>query len=386
MPGLEIADIFRQNLGKLNNLSKQQWKVINAITSCRTEKLGGHVLLCNECGHVKYLYHSCRNRHCPKCGSLAKAKWLENRMNEILPVDYYHIVFTLPSQLNLIIRYNERLLYDLLFITVKETLLEAGINTDNLGAQIGFLAVLHTWGQNLLDHPHVHCVVPGGGLSNDEKRWINCKNGFFISVQKLSRLFRGKFLYYLKRDYLNDKLKLTGKIEYLKNQLLFQKLLNDLYDLNWVVFSKKPFSTPKQVFDYLGRYTHRIAITNNRIVSLKNNKVFFRWKDYKDNNKIKIMSLDVKEFMRRFLLHVLPSHFVRIRSYGFLSNRSRKRLKLCQNYLKVKESKKIKPEPWFDLFLRLTGKDIRLCDLCHRGRYSIIDTFKSRFGYIPDSS
>jgi hypothetical protein len=374
MSSPEIADIFRWNLDKLLNYSKQQWKAVNAIISCRTNRLGGHILKCPECAHIKYLYHSCRNRHCPKCGSLAKARWLENRMNEILPVEYYHVVFTLPSQLNLIVRYNERLLYNLLFQTVKETLLEAGKNPDNLGAEIGFLAVLHTWGQNLLDHPHIHCVVPGGGLSKDRSRWINCKKGFFISVKKLSRLFRGKFLYYLKRNYKNNRLKLAGKIEYLKNRLLFQSLINDLYCQEWVVYSKKPFSNPKKVFDYIGRYTHRIAITNNRLVSLKNNKVGFRWKDYKDGNKIKIMNLTVNEFMRRFLLHVLPDRFVRIRSYGILSNRSSEKLKSCKKYLKVKEKERKKPEPWYELFLKLTGVDIRLCESCHIGRYIMIDS------------
>ena len=375
----EIADIFRQNLDKLKKLSKQQWKVVNAIISCRTSRLGGHILKCPECSHIKYLYHSCRNRHCPKCGSLAKARWLENRMNEVLPVEYYHVVFTLPSQLNLIVKYNERLLYNLLFKAVKETLLEAGRNPDNIGCEIGFLGVLHTWGQNLLDHPHIHCVVPGGGLSMDKKKWINCKKGFFISVKKLSVLFRGKFLYYLKKYYKNNKLKFAGKIEHLKNRLLFQGFIDNLYSQNWVVYSKKPFSNPKQVFDYLGRYTHRIAITNNRLISLKNNNVSFRWKDYKDNNKIKIMSLNVSEFMRRFLLHVLPAQFVRIRSYGILSNRNREKLKLCKKYLKVEdeENKKIKPESWYELFFRLTGIDIRLCECCHIGRYIIIDSINN---------
>ena len=375
----EIADIFRQNLDKLQKLSKQQWKVVNAIMSCRTGKLGGHILKCSECSHIKYLYHSCRNRHCPKCGCLAKARWLEKKMNEVLPVEYYHVVFTLPSQLTLIVRYNERIFYNLLFKAVKETLLEAGRNPDNIGCEIGFLAVLHTWGQNLLDHPHIHCVVPGGGLSMNKKKWINCKKGFFISVKRLSVLFRGKFLYYLKRYYKNNKLKLTGKIEHFKNRLLFQGFIDNLYSQNWVVYSKKPFSNPKQVFDYLGRYTHRIAITNNRVVSLKNDRVSFRWKDYKDDNKIKIMSLNVSEFMRRFLLHVLPDHYVRIRSYGILSNRNREKLKLCKKYLKVKdeENKKIKTESWYELFLRLTGVDIRLCECCHIGRYIIIDSINN---------
>jgi hypothetical protein len=273
-----------------------------------------------------------------------------------------------------------------LFKTVKETLLEAGNNPKNLGAQIGFLAVLHTWGQNLTDHPHIHCVVPGGGLSKNEKKWIKCKKEFFISVHKLSRLFRGKFLFYLKKYYHNNKLKLTGKISHLKNPLHFQKLLDELYSQNWVVFSKKPFSTPRQVFDYLGRYTHRIAITNNRIISVKNNKVFFRWKDYKDNNKIKIMGLDKKEFIRRFLLHVLPCRFVRIRSYGILSNRNSKKLKLCRKYLKVKEIEKKKPESWFELFLRITGKDILLCQLCQKGKYFVVDNLKSENNFNLDSS
>lgn len=366
MSGLEIADIFRQNLDKLEKISKQQWKAVNAITSCRTEKLGGHILLCSECGHIKYLYHSCRNRHCPKCGTLAKVKWLESRMDETLPVEYYHIVFTVPSQLNLIIRYNERLLYNLLFLTVKETLIEAGKNPHNLGAEIGCLSMLHTWGQNLLDHPHIHCVVPGGGLSKNRKKWISCKNGFFVHVKKLSRLFRGKFLFYLKKYYRSSKIKFAGKINYLKDGSAFKIFINALYNQDWIVYSKKPFSSPKQVFDYLGRYTHRIAITNNRIVSLKNNEVFFRWKDYKDNNKIKIMRLDAKEFMRRFLLHVLPSHFVRIRSYGFLSNRNKIRLKLCRKYLNAVENKKKKSETWYELFFRLTGKDINICENCNK--------------------
>lgn len=365
MPNLDIGTLFRENIKSIGRISYHQWKIVNAIIDCRTQRMGGHLYSCPSCGDLKYVYHSCRNRHCPKCGALAKARWLEKRVNSLLPVDYYHIVFTLPQELNHLIWLNKTKLFNLLFRSVKDTLLQSAKRPDNLGCEIGFLAILHTWGSNLMEHPHIHCLVSGGGLSIGKNKWINSKKEFFISVKKLSRLFRGKYLYGLKKIYNSQKL------EYEKNEIDFQELLDKLYQKEWVVYAKKPFASPKQVLDYLGRYTHRIAITNNRLVSFNNERVTFSWKDYKDNSKIKWMSLTTKEFIRRFLLHVLPARFVRIRSYGLLSNRSGKKLEVCQKLLGVKKQKPPILLPWYVMLLRLTGKDIMRCEQCHKNWYEI---------------
>jgi predicted Zn-ribbon and HTH transcriptional regulator len=325
-PTYEIGDIFRENRAKLRHLklSPEQRKVVKAIIRCRTARLGGHKLYCNTCGYSEISYNSCRNRHCPKCQYFKKLKWLNNRIEEILPVKYFHVVFTVPHLLNPLILQNKKELYGLFFKAVNETLTEAALNPKNLGAKIGFMTILHTWGQNLMDHPHIHCVVTGGGLNKDKTKWISSRDNFFIHVKRLSRLFRGKYLYYFKMAYNKKKLGFYGKVEELKYRENFNKLISKLYKKEWVVYSKKPFDNPVNVFKYLGRYTHRIAISNSRIVKVTDKEVSFRWKDYRNGNKKKIMTLPVEEFMRRFLLHTLPKGFKRIRFYGLLSNRYKK--------------------------------------------------------------
>jgi len=333
-PAIEVADIFRENLDKIGKISPEKWKVVNALISCRTAQLGGHVYRCDNCGHEIIAYNSCRNRHCPKCQGLARAKWLDNRMKELLPVEYFHVVFTIPDILNRTALCNKEVVYDILFRAVKETLLEASLNPKNIGARIGFLTILHTWGQNLLDHPHIHCVVPGGGLSDDGCSWISSKKGFLVSVKVLAKLFRGKFLDYLKRAFQDHKLHFYGENKELEMPRKFQKLIDQAYAKEWVVYVKKPFSGPKQVLQYLGKYTHRVAISNHRIIDVKDGRVIFKWRDYKDGNRMKTMSVSVEEFMRRFLLHVIPKGFVKIRFYGLLSNRNKKEMLIkCRELL-----------------------------------------------------
>jgi hypothetical protein len=323
---VEVADIFRAGIGTLGKLSGEQWQVVNAIISCRTARLGGHRLRCDRCAHELNSYNSCRNRHCPKCQALARAKWLRQRMTELLPVGYFHLVFTVPDSLNPLALRNKSVFYDILFKAVQQTLQQAAANPRNLGARIGFLAILHTWGQNLLDHPHIHCVVPGGGLSPDGSRWIGCPDRFFVAVGILRKLFRGKVLAYLKAAFADGKLQFPGTIEKLGDPGAFQHLIDTAYRRPWVVYAKRPFAGPAQVLKYLASYTHRVAISNRRIKSFDGETVTFSWKDRKHGNITKHMRLSTQEFMRRFLLHVLPKHFVRIRSYGLLSNRSKHQL------------------------------------------------------------
>lgn len=343
---LEVADIFREygkEYRKVYHLPAAHTKVMNLITCCRTSSLGGHLEKCNQCGYETIAYNSCRNRHCPKCQFLVKERWLVARESELLPVPYYHIVFTIPDLLNKLVLVNKRTLYNILFKSASETLLTLGKDPKHMGAGIGLIAILHTWGQNLMDHPHLHCVVPGGGLSPDGKRWIypkkakyNCFHGkdFFIHVNVISDLFKKKFLYYLKKAYRNNELKCIGRVEELGCPRAFQKLLNELYEKKWVTYCKRPFGGPKQVLDYLGRYTHRIAISNNRIKRIENGKVIFEWKDNRDNGKRKEMALTPVEFIRRFMLHLLPEGFFKIRYYGILSSRNKKRLlKICREIL-----------------------------------------------------
>jgi hypothetical protein len=370
---LELADIIRTHAAaykKQHRLPRHQLRVLGAIERCRTASLGGHVDRCDDCGHERISYNSCRNRHCPKCGALAKEKWLRARQQELLPVSYFHIVFTLPEELNTITLYNQRLMYTTLFHAASETLLSLGRDAKHLGGEIGVIGVLHTWGQNLMNHPHLHCIVPGGALSLDGRRWIGSQRKFFIPVHILSQVFRGKFLAALKFAYQQKKLQLEGALESLRNKTAFQALLNTLYDKGWVVYAKQPFGGPEQVLAYLGRYSHRVALTNNRLVSMSEGKVSFRWRDYRDQNKEKLMTLDVCEFLRRFLLHVLPERLCKIRYYGFLSNRHRlDQLGKCKELLDVPPPpKQMDKKSWEELFLEVTGIDIRICSACHKGR------------------
>jgi len=323
---LEVADIlckyegvFHRNFGK--SLSREQYRTMRAIKVCRTAELGGHIDRCDHCGHEVISYNSCRNRHCPKCQSLAKAGWLEAREAELLSLDYFHLVFTVPKVLNQIALQNKREVYDMLFKAVAKTLFTIADDPKHLGAKIGFMAVLHTWGQNLLLHPHIHCLIPGGGLSPDGNKWISCRKTFFLSVRVLSRLFRRLFLELFVKAFNRDQLKFYGKTSHLSNPELFSKLIEKCFKTEWVVYAKPPFGGVQKVLDYLGRYTHRIAISNNRLLRMEDGKVTFTWRNYQHGNKLHTMTLQAEEFIRRFLLHVLPSGFMRIRYFGFLCNR-----------------------------------------------------------------
>jgi Putative transposase/Transposase zinc-binding domain len=295
--------------------------------------LGGHVQACAQCGYRQPSYNSCRNRHCPKCQAAARAAWLEERRAELLPVPYFHVVFTLPALLAPLALQNKRLLYSMLFACTAETLQEIAATPRHLGARIGFLAVLHTWGQNLHHHPHVHCVVPGGGLAPDNSRWIACRKNFFLPVKVLSRLFRGKFLDRLRQVYTDHQLTCCGSLATLNDPHAFDELLKRAYQTEWVVYAKPPFGGPEQVLKYLARYTHRVAISNGRLLKLEEGTVTFRWKNYAHGNRSQIMTLTALEFIRRFLLHVLPQGFVRIRHYGFLCNRQRHLIEVCRALL-----------------------------------------------------
>ena len=322
----EVADVFRKygnDFLEAHRACSEHRRVLRDLTQCRTQALGGHKYRCESCNHEKIVYNSCRNRHCPKCQAAARAEWLEQRRKDLLEVAYFHVVFTIPDELGPLALQNKKLLYGILFRAASETLLTLAKDPKHLGAQLGFLAVLHTWGQNLHLHPHLHCVVPGGGLSIDGQSWVSCKENFFLPVRVLSRLFRGKFLSYLDNAFANGEIRFFGKLERLAEASSWRRFLRHRRSSEWVVYSKPPFGGPEQVLKYLARYTHRVAISNQRIVSLEDGRVCFRYKDYARGNRQKMMTLQAKEFIRRFLLHVLPSGFMRIRYYGFLANRHR---------------------------------------------------------------
>ena len=372
---LEVADLFRAfgpAYRKAHQMPVRYLRVMRAIEICRTAELGGHLDQCDHCGTVRISYNSCRNRHCPKCQSLEKERWLEAREKDLLPTSYFHVVFTLPEGLRPLTLRNQKVLYNLLFKAVSETLTELAQDSKHLGAEIGFMAILHTWSQTLIDHPHLHCLVTGGGLSLDRNRWVSSKKDFFISVQVLSSLFRGKFLDSLKKEYESGGLKFPGQIEELKETPAFKRLLTNLYHQEWVVYCRPPLKHPEKVMDYLGRYTHRVALSNDRLVKLEGNQVTFRWRDSANNHKIKWLTLEAFEFIRRFLLHVLPGQFVKIRYYGILSHRSRKgKLLRCKKLLGVVTSEKpeqVLKETWEDLFTRITGIDPRICPHCGKGK------------------
>jgi len=328
---LEVADIFRTHgpdwrKAQRGHLSLGQLKVMSAIEQCRSAALGGHVLRCEGCGHDQIAYNSCRNRHCTKCQASAAQRWLEARQADLLPVDYYHVVFTLPAPISAIAYYNKAAIYGLLFDVAAETMMTIAADPKHLGARIGATLVLHTWGSALTHHPHVHGIVPGGGLSPDGERWIACKPGFFLSVRVLSRLFRRRFLEALEQAHRAGLLQFFGAFTALADWHAFADWLAPLRKCEWVVYAKRPFAGPQAVLAYLSRYTHRVAISNSRLVAMDERGVTFRWKDYraKGRTRHKTMTLDADEFMRRFLLHVLPGGFHRIRHYGLLANGARK--------------------------------------------------------------
>jgi hypothetical protein len=339
--GLEVADVLRRHGSAYRrahdaHLGRVERRVMSAIELCRTAALGGHTEACSECGLVRCAYNSCRNRHCPKCQGQARIAWLAARQAELLPVPYFHVVFTLPAEIAEIAFHNKQAVYAMLLRTAAETLRIIAADPRHLGAEIGLLAVLHTWGQNLHHHPHVHCVVPGGGPSLDGTRWIACRRGFFLPVRVLSRLFRRLFLDELRAAFEAGDLGFFGELAGLAEPAAFARRLRAARQLDWVVYAKPPFGGPAQVLAYLSRYTHRVAIANSRLISVTDTEVAFRWKDYRHHGKAKVMTLDADEFIRRFLLHTVPDGFHRIRHYGFLANRHRAvKLALCRKLLEV---------------------------------------------------
>ena len=336
---LEVADVFRRHgdayrLAHVGHISRVEKKIMGAIVACRTPALGGHVEACDDCGVVRVAYNSCRNRHCPKCQGAARAQWLVDRQAELLPVPYFHVVFTMPAPIAAIAFQNKATVYAILFSAAAEAMTTLAANPRRLGAQIGFLAVLHTWGQTLTHHPHVHCVVPGGGLSPDGTRWIAGRPDFFLAVKPLARLFRRLFLERLQKAFDLGGLNFFGELASLADPPCWHALLTTARRIDWVVYAKKPFGGPAQVLAYLGRYTHRVAIANSRIVEIDDDHVGFTWKDYRHNDATKIMKLAPDEFIRRFLLHALPDGFHRIRHFGFMANGHRAaRLALCRSLL-----------------------------------------------------
>lgn len=363
---IELQDIFIQyeiEYREKYNLTLYQEKALEAIKNCRTSYYGAHLEICDECGNIEISYNSCRNRHCPKCQTIAKERWLDDRKDELLPVQYFHTVFTIPDDINNIIYQNKRLMYSILFKASSETIQELSRDKKYLGGQIGMTSILHTWGQNLMFHPHIHMIVPAGALT-PLKKWIKSKDKFFIPVKVLSRKFRGKFLYYLKESF--NKLSFFKDTEFLYNYQSFLNLIDNLYKKEWVVYCKKPFKSSSHVIEYLGRYTHRVAISNNRIIKLEDGMVTFKWRDYKDNNREKEMTLTAVEFMRRFLLHILPSGFTKIRHYGFLGNRNKNtKLRLCQKLTGGKLKPLVKQKlSAAELLYKLTGRDITICPCC----------------------
>src|SRR3989339_215903 len=372
----EMADIFckyGEAYIESHPMPLEHYKIMNAIVICRTAALGGHIEICDSCGKEQNSYNSCRNRHCPKCQALTKTRWLEARQAELLPIPYFHNVFTLPHELNLVILYNKKIMLDILFRAVSATLNEFAENPKSRykeGGKIGFTSILHTWDQKLRDHFHLHCVIPAGYLSHDGKRWVHSKKNFLFSVKALSKVFRGKFIEQMKKAFQQNDLIFPGKIADIGTDAGFRKLKKQLFSKEWVVYSKQPFGGPKQVLEYLGRYTHRVAISNNRILDMGNDTVTFFYKDRKNDNAKITMPLNANEFIRRFLLHTLPKKFMRIRHCGFLANRCKKgdllkcRKILGQNNIPDNLSNKSAKE----LMLELTGLDISTCPFCKKGK------------------
>jgi len=373
---LEVADVFREYGEEFlkqwgHTLSPQQRKALRDIGVCRTAVLGGHVEECDDCAHRLIAYNSCRNRHCPRCQSAARDQWLAERAKELLPVPYCHVVFTIPQQLAPLVLQNQRVCYSLLFRAVSETLQEIAAESRHLRAKVGFLAVLHTWSQNLLHHPHVHCVVPAGGLSADGSRWVACGPNFFLPVRILSRRFRRKFLALLRQAFADGKLEFFGQSADLAELARFQAWLQKSKKTDWVVYAKPPFGGPAHVLKYLARYTHRVAISSSRLLSLENGRVTFRWRDSRHGNRSGTMTLEAVEFIRRFLLHILPSGFVKIRHFGFLANRNRSlALALCRQLLNASSSQ---GDNAAILIREQQSITERRCPVCHAGLLRIVE-------------
>ncbi len=373
-PVLEVADIFRASgaayrAQQAGHLSLGQLRVMSAIEACRTSSLGGHVRRCEDCAHVEIAYNSCRNRHCPKCQASAAYAWLDARRAELLPVPYYHVVFTLPAPIADIAYFNKAIVYDALFKAASETLLRIAADPKHLGAKIGVTMVLHTWGSALTHHPHVHCIVPGGGVSKDGATWVACRPGFFLPVRVLSRLFRRLMLERLAAAHDAGTLRFFGDHLALKQRDAFRAFLRPLHRCDWVVYAKQPFAGPEQVLSYLARYTHRVAIANSRVLAFDGAEVRFKWKDYRSDGvaRRKVMTLAASEFMRRFLLHVLPDGFHRIRHYGLFGNSARK--------ANVARAKQLLAAPVAPTPSDAAPAKERACPCCG-GRMSLIEQFE----------
>jgi putative transposase/transposase-like zinc-binding protein len=371
-PPLEVADIFRQYGADFRQrfpLLPEQRRVMHAIEVCRTSVLGGHLEQCDSCSYQRVAYNSCRNRHCPKCQALAQRRWVEARLADLLPVPYFHVVFTLPEQLAMVALQNKRVVYNLLFSAAAKTLLTIARDPKHLGAELGFLAVLHTWSQTLRHHPHLHCVVPGGGLSLDGTHWVSCRPHFFLPVKVLARLFRRLLLQGLQQAFAQGQLHFHGSLTYLDQPAAFAQLLRSLRARDWWVYAKPPFAGPAQVLAYIGRYTHRVAISNHRLRSCHDGAVTFSWKDYARGNYDALLTLSIDEFMRRFLLHVLPRGFQRLRQFGLLANRHRRvKLQRCHALLTGQSEPTITPLVTLPSLLFLTPPpDARSCPACQTG-------------------
>jgi hypothetical protein len=379
--GLEVADVFRHFGPAFRDqhgpsLSAARRRAMTAIEACRTAALGGHIERCGDCSHERISYNSCRNRSCPKCQGLARAQWLEDRQAELLEVPYFHVVFTVPDLIATIAFQNQVVVYDILFRAASETLRRIAADPEHLGAEIGFFGVLHTWGSALTHHPHIHFLVPGGGIAPDGQSWIACRPGFFLPVKVLSRMFRGLFLRYLEKAFSAGELNFFAAYRHLNEPAAFRRYLAPAWNVDWVVYAKRPFAGPAQVLDYVGRYTHRVAISNNRLLSMEDGQVRFRWKDYRDDNRQKTMTLKAGEFIRRFLIHVLPDGFHRIRYYGFLGNSHRARkLARCRELIGMASAGPAADPPadYRDRFEALTGQSLRQCPHCHTGSMVVID-------------
>jgi hypothetical protein len=385
-PTLTMGDIFRRygdayRLAAGRALATAQRRVMAAIESCRTAVLGGHVEQCDRCGHTRVWYNSCRNRHCPSCQSLARAAWIENRTADLLDCEYFHVVFTVPHAIAEIAAQNKAVVYGLLFRATADTLRLIAADPRHLGAAIGFFAVLHTWGQTLMHHPHLHCVVPGGGLSPDRTRWIACRPGFFLPVRVLSRLFRRRFLASLQEAFDLGRLHFSGSLQALADPAGFTAHLRPTRQTDWVVYAKPPFAGPQQVLEYVGRYTHRVAIANQRLLDMDEDHVRFRYTDYRaaPSQTPQTMTLDASEFIRRVLMHVLPAGFHRIRYYGWLGHRHRTdTLALCRQLLGTTVAPPITseirpPVDYRDRYASLTGVSLRACPLCADGHMILTD-------------
>lgn len=374
---LEVADIFRlygEDYRQYNPLSYEQRKAMHHIEVCRTAELGGHVEQCDQCGFERIAYNSCRDRHCPKCQTLAKEQWLNDRKAELLPCGYFHFVFTLPHELNPVILCNKKVTLQILFTAVSETLQAFAEDPQwRLEGQLGFIAVLHTWSQTLMDHFHLHCLIPAGAFSFAKDRWVPARDSFLFRIDSLAKEFRKRYLHSLKTAYLKEELIFPGNTAEFGKKQNFERLMKSLSKVKWIAYAKRPFASPEQVLEYLGRYTHRVAISNNRIVSIDNGKVTFTYRD-REKNETREMTIDADEFIRRFLLHILPKGFMKIRYFGFLSHKHKKQAipllrKLINPDAKLPE--KIE-ETIQEMMLRLTGTDITCCPKCKKGKMTLI--------------